>query len=179
MDCRIRIFVSMILFLLLSAAAVHAQPKAFSSVWSLSGIGLGYEHNIGPDSFLQIDVKAETAELFRYRKFEPGATVSLSWNMIFGSRESRYGSLLNFYAGPGIILGWADDIKAPSGGLFGIKGRIGIECIYSRNVSISVSASPSLAMHLSVNEDNEFNLRTFRNGLIYGLLPEIGIKYCF
>ena len=179
MDCRICILTQVILALMLSAGNIKAQPKAISSIWSLSGIGLGYEHNIDKDSFVQIDLKANTAELFRSRSYEPGGSLSFTWNMIFKSYQSRYGNTINLYAGPGALIGWSDDYEAPVGGTFGIKGRFGIECIYLRHVSISASISPALAMHLSMDKDKELNMRTFRNGLTYGFLPEIGIKYCF
>lgn len=179
MDRRIWILTALLSVCLLSAAEVNAQPKAASSIWSLAGLGAGYEHYLDSTSFIQIDFKAEMGELFMNREWEAGGTVSFSWNMIFASIISSYGNTVNFYAGPGAILGWTDDRKSPSGGLFGLRGRIGVECIFDRNVSISASISPILAMHLSVNEDKEFNMRVFRNGLTYGMIPEIGIKYCF
>lgn len=179
MDRCIRISASLLIVSMLSVAGLHAQPKAVSSIWSLSGIGIGYEHNIGPDSFIQLDLKAETAELFINRRYEAGATLSFTWNMIFKRLVTRHGTSIDVYAGPGAVIGWTDDYKTPSGGLFAVKGRIGIECVYDRGISVSASISPSLGMHLSVNEDKEFNMRTFRNGLMYGALPEIGIKYCF
>lgn len=179
MDRRICILTALLCACIFSAARVQAQPKAISSTWSLSGIGIGYEHQLDSISFIQIDCKAEMGELFMNREWEAGGTLSFSWNMIFSSFTSSYGNQVYFYAGPGIILGWSDDHKSPSGGLFGVRGRIGVECIFDRNISISASISPILAMHLSVNSDKEFNMKVFRNGLLYGPIPEVGIKYCF
>lgn len=176
---RLRIYAMFAVTCMLASISVYAQPKAISTIWSLNGIGIGYEHNIDGNSFIQIEMKTETAELFINSRYEAGATLAFTWNMIFGSMLSKHGNTVNFYAGPGAVIGWAGDSKTPSGGLFGVKGKIGVECVYARRISVSASLSPSLAMHLSVNEDNEFNMKTFRNGLTYGLLPEIGIKYCF
>lgn len=179
MDRRICILATLFCVYVFSAAEATAQPKAISSIWSLSGIGIGYEHHLDSSSFIQVDVKAEMGELFINREWEAGGTFSFSWNMIFASVTSAYGSSVNFYAGPGVIVGWTDDHKSPSGGLFGVRGRIGVECLFDRRISISASISPILAMHLSMNSDNELNMRVFRNGLTYGAIPEIGIKYSF
>ena len=179
MDRRIYILATLLIALLhFSAAGLHAQPKAVSSSWSFSGIGLGYEHMVNDSGFVQIDLKTDTVDLFNERHWTPGGTLSFTWNMIFKNIVSPYGTNVNFYAGPGAVLGWSDDSKAPAGAIFGIKGRVGAELTFRRDVSISVSTSPSLAMHLSA-DDGEYNMRTYRNGLVYGLIPEIGIKYCF
>ena len=179
MDRRIYILATLLTALLnFSAAELNAQPKAVSSSWSFSGIGLGYEHMAGDDCFVQIDLKTDTVDLFNERHWTPGGTLSFTWNLIFKSIVSPYGSKVSFFAGPGAVIGWTDDNKAPAGAIFGIKGRVGAEWTFNRDVSISLSTSPSLAMHLSA-DDGEYNMRTYRNGLVYGLIPEIGIKYCF
>ena len=179
MDRIICILTSLLMINLISSSEMDARPKAVSSIWSLSGIGIGYEHQLDAGSFIQIDFKAEMAELFKERSWKPGGTASFTWNMQIGSLISNYGSKVSLFAGPGAVIGWTDDHKAPSGLLFGLKGRLGIECLFKRNIAVSASIAPSLAMHMSVNQDMEYNMRTFRNGLIYGFIPEIGIKYCF
>lgn len=156
----------------------NAQTKAISTVWSLNGIGLGYEVYSGENSFLQLDMKTEISEIVTKRSWTPGAILSFTWNMYFAEITTRYGDTVKFFAGPGAALGWSPDLKSPTGAIFGVKGRIGAECIFDRHVSISVSIAPIFGMHLSADRSG-MNMQTYRNGILYGVMPEIGIKYAF
>ena len=168
-------------FILLSAATLgdsFAQPKAVSTLWSFNGIGLGYEHMMDENSFIQADLRAELTEIFINRKGKAGATASFTWNIIFAKRTSPNGYVVRYYAGPGAIAGMANDYKTAHGLIFGFKGRLGAECTFDRNITISAAVAPVIGMHTSM-KDEVMNMRLYRNGLIYGLLPEIGIKYAF
>lgn len=168
-------------FILLTAACsgdLCAQPKAISTIWSFSGIGLGYEHHMADNSFIQAEIKSELTEVFVNRKGRVGATASFTWNLVFAQLMSGNGNTVRFYAGPGAIAGMAADRKTSAGCTFGIKGRIGAECTFDRHICLSAGIAPVLGMHTSMKDD-VFNMRLYRNGLIYGLLPEISIKYAF
>lgn len=178
---NIRIFISV----LMTATAlsfcpeIHGQAKAISTVWSLSGIGIGYEHFNSDSDFFQIDIKALTDDIFIKQRWNPEASVSLTWNMIFAERISENGNRICFFAGPGAVGGWCRDYNTRTGAVFGLKGRLGTECTFvSRHVSISASFSPELAMHICRKNGGTY-LRLYRNGLVFGVLPEIGIKYAF
>lgn len=174
----IRILSSILLLSVLWPGDSSAQPKSISSIWSLNGIGLGYEHFMDENSFIQADLRAELTEVFINRKGKAGATASFTWNLVFARKESPNGNTIRYFAGPGAIAGVADDIKAPYGGIFGIKGRLGMECSFERNITLSLCTAPIIGMHTSRKND-VVNMRLYRNGLIYGILPEIGIKYTF
>lgn len=178
MKLPVPIIISMILLLSAVSWNSYGQTKAISTLWSLNGIGLGYEHILEEDSFIQADLRAEMAEVFMNRKGRAGITASFTWNMIFAGIESGNGNTVSFFAGPGAVIGIADDYKSDSGGVFGFKGRIGAECTYDRHVSLSFCFAPVIGMHLS-RRNETVNMRMYRNGLIYGILPEIGIKYAF
>ena len=167
--------------ILLSAATLgdsYAQPKAISSLWSFNGIGLGYEHTMDEHSFIQADLRTELTEVFINRKGKAGATASFTWNIVFAERTSPNGYIVRYYAGPGAITGMANDLKTSHGLIFGFKGRLGTECTFDRNITLSAAIAPVIGMHTSRKND-VMNMRFYRNGMIYGFLPEIGIKYAF
>ena len=172
-----------ILLLIMFAALVcgmksHAQSKAVTSSWSYNGIGIGYEQRIDEKSFIQVDLRSELAELFYDRKAPIGVSGSFTWNLIFAQHLSRHGNKIIYFAGPGATAGWAKDSASSKGLIFGLKGRIGAECIFERGLALSVSVAPVLGMHAS-ERNNTINMRLYRNGLTYGMLPEVGIKYLF
>lgn len=179
MDYNRNILIPLIMACLLSTAALKAQPKAISSLWSFSGIGIGYEHNLKDNSFIQFSIKTHLVRPFEDLSWTPDATLDFSWNMIFRQFRTSHGSDIFLFAGPGGMIGWTDDLKTPYGAVFGVKGRLGAECHFTRQVSIAMSIAPVIGMHLSVNREGDYNMRTYRNGLIYDLLPELGIKYRF
>lgn len=156
----------------------HAQSKAVTSSWSYNGIGIGYEQRIDEKKFIQVDLRSELAELFYDRTAPIGVSASFTWNIIFAQHPSRHGNKIIYFAGPGASAGWAKDTGSASGLFFGLKGRIGAECVFERGIALSVSAAPVLGMHASAKK-NAVNMRLYRNGLTYGMLPEVGIKYLF
>ena len=155
-----------------------ARPKAISSLWSIYGIGIGYEYMTSDDVFIQIDLKTETSEMFLNRRFAMEAAASLTWNKIFAETSSAYGTQIRYFAGPGVTGGLARDMKADNGIVFGLKGRIGAELLFKRKVAISICLAPVIGMHISA-KDGSANLRLYRTGLLYGVIPEIGLKYSF
>lgn len=155
------------------------QSKAISTIWSFDGIGIGYEFYTADSDFIQIDIKAETDDIFIKTRWIPSATASLTLNMIFAERHTRNGNILCFYAGPGAVVGWGKDHNRTVGAIFGIKGRIGTECRFTqKHASISVSIAPELGMHIS-NKEGNAHMRLYRYGLMQSFMPEIGIKYEF
>lgn len=157
---------------------LSAQPKAVSSIWSFSGIGVGYEYRIDDRSFGQIDLRTEMSEVFRGIGGVTGVAASFTWNMIFADIESGNGNMINLFSGPGAVIGWAQDYGDSPGGIFGLKGRIGAECVFERRIAVSICLSPILGMHVSRKND-VVSMRLYRNGLMSGLFPEVGIKYAF
>lgn len=164
---------------LMSLYQLHAQPKSLGTSVSFRSIGIVYEHGVSfSNSFAEISLKAETAEIFSGIKTYPGISASMTWNIIFKEWDTSEGNHLRLFAGPGAILGYASDLHEPDGFIFGIKGRVGAECIYKRNVSISIGFSPVIGSHI-VNLPDHFTMKLYKNGLIYSIIPELGIKYIF
>lgn len=158
---------------------LSAQSKSISTIWSLEGIGIGYERYTGEGNFIQVDFKAETNDIFMKSTWTPAATLSFTWNMPIAEYISRNGNAICIFAGPGAIGGWVRDNNQRHGVIFGVKGRIGVECrFHERNVAISACLSPELGMHISMKGDTSY-MRLYRNGMLHGILPEIGIKYAF
>lgn len=158
--------------------AVHAQKNSIGTSWSFSGIGLTYEHNASDDAFAQISVKAEMTETFLGRSMYSGISAAFTWNLIFAQLESRNGTPLRFYAGPGLAAGLSQDMKTPLGLFFGLKGRVGMQCVFDRKINVSVSLSPILGIHVSAEDENVLT-RVYRNGLLQAVMPEFGISYRF
>lgn len=164
---------------LMSHAIIVAQPKSLGATFSFTGFAISYEHELSErNSFIEASVKAETSEVYLYRSEMPGISGSITWNYPIKEWTSDEGNSLTLFAGPGLTFGCSNDYKQPYGLFFGLKGRIGVECNFSRNVVISASFSPIIGSHTVFYSDH-MTMRYYKNGFIYSLIPEIGIKHRF
>lgn len=165
-------------FSLILMGECFAQPKSIGATFSISGISVSYEHYTDSDSFMDLSLKAECGDLFLGKAAYPGISAAFTWNLIFARMLSRNGNEVRFYAGPGMVAGWANDLYKPEGVIFGLKGRIGAECSFSRNITLSASVAPVIGTHMLIGEDF-VDMRYYRMGLLSVIMPEIGIRYTF
>ena len=104
--------------------------------------------------------------------------VGVVWNILIRQWTSSEGNALRFFAGPGVAAGYTTEYKSVDGIFFGLKGRMGCECEFKRNMLISMSISPIIGSHVTMPQ-GDLSMKYYKNGLIYSLVPEIGIKYRF
>ena len=157
---------------------IHAQPKSIGTSYSLSSIGITYEHKLNQECFINVGLQSEVLGIFMNRKNDPGISASLSCNFNIIEWKSRNDNIISFFAGPGIAFGIAEDFRKDMGYFIGLKGRIGAECSFDRHISISASLNPMIGSHLVIMEEH-VEMKYYRNGLINAILPEISIKYMF
>ncbi len=167
-----------ILICTLFLGEIHAQMKSVGTSFSYAGIGAVYEHYIDDNSFVDVQLRMETASKFTQRRNNLGVSASFSWNMIFAEMQSWAGKRISFHAGPGVMVGYADDAMSRKGLVFGLKGKIGGECTFPRRITVSASLSPVIGLHLGRHE-GMLNMLLYKNGLLYSIMPEVGIKYAF
>lgn len=165
----------------MSLMVSHAQPESLGTTFSYTGFSLSYEHGLcESDSFIEASIKAETSEYFLNRADKPGISGSLTWNFPIKEWISSEGNSLALIAGPGLTCGFGHDFRQPKGLYIGLKGRFGIGCEFARRVIISATISPVIGVHMSIRpEDHNITMKYYINGLIYSLMPEVGIKYAF
>lgn len=167
--------------MILAVASAHtasAQKNTLGTSWSLSGIGVTYERNTSDNTFAHVAVQAEMGEMFRGTTPYSGVSAAFTWNHVFAQIESVNGTPVRFFAGPGIAAGAGKDFNGPRGLFFGLKGCLGVQCIYKKGVNISVSIAPLLGIQLTRIDEN-FVTRAYRNGLLETFVPKIGISYRF
>lgn len=170
--------VLLILVAVIWQGTLSARPKSAGATFSLSGISLSYEYETDRDSFMDFSIKTELADLYFGKGKKAGYSFSFTWNNVLKEWKSGNGERMRFYIGPGAALGYGKDYKTNYGLFFGLKGRIGYECLFERGVCLSVGIAPIFGQHVT-RSDEAIVMRGYRNGLIYGLTPEIGVRYSF
>lgn len=159
-------------------AVSHAQPRTVGGIFSFSGTGIIYEHDLNEDCFIEADIKAETGELFLNRSGVPGISASFTSNFILMEWKSRNDNTIYIFAGPGVSVGKSNDFHKENGYFFGLKGRAGIECMFDRNIALSISLNPVIGSHIAFLEDHA-EMNFYRNGLMNIIMPEVGIRHTF
>lgn len=167
-----------ILMTSLFLGGINAQEMTIGATFSYAGTGISFQNNVNEDTFIEVQLRAETAHMFGSLCDNPGVTVSATWNMIFSELTSPDGNRVCFFAGPGIAAGFADDIHFHKGLVFGLKGRVGCECRFKRNITLSGCVSPVLGAHV-IMKDGMPCMLFYKTGLMSVVMPEIGIRYNF
>lgn len=157
---------------------VLCQPKALGATFSYSGVGLAYEYFTSDATFVQLQLRTDSVKGIPRTDNEPCFAASAIWNVISGEKTSRNDNVVQFLAGPGLIAGISHDYTSGRGPFAGLAGRFGGECSFNRGITLSVTVTPMLGVHLSRVNDY-INMRLYRKGLMYAIMPEIGIKYTF
>lgn len=157
---------------------INAQERSIGATFSYAGAGISFQNSVNEDTFIEVQLRAETSHLFGSLCDTPGVTASATWNMIFSELTSPDGNRICFFAGPGITAGFADDIAFHKGLVFGLKGRVGCECRFKRNVTVSGCISPVIGAHVTMKDGMPCML-LYKTGLMSAVMPEIGIRYNF
>lgn len=179
MYLRFLFIITLVVAAMTLAAPVSAQPKAVGGTLSYSGFSITYEHTLTDGrSFVEAAVKAETGEMSAGRSQLPGLTLSATWNTVLKEWDTSEDNQLTLFAGPGVTLGYVPDWKSPMGTVVGLRGKLGVECSFKRNIIISASINPVVGCH-AVYTPRNITLKFYKNGVIYDMIPEIGVKYRF
>lgn len=171
-------FIVLCIVVFAAMSLAYAQPKASGASFSISGAGIMYEHYIDNDCFINADLRAELLAVFMNRNNSPGISASVSCNFILKNWTTENYGTISIFAGPGVMLGMSPDFRKENGGFFGLKGKIGAECRFDRNITVSLSLNPVVGSHIII-KDEHIEMKNYRNGLLNAAIPEIAIKYSF
>lgn len=173
-------YACLIAIMMLSGVYVcGAQSRSLGTIWSFRDIGLSYDKKIDETNYLDFSLSANISEIFMSKSFNSGVTGSFTWNFIIKELVSDNGNPINIIAGPGVLLGYAADVGSTFGMVFGLKGKVGVECLFhGRRTKISASLNPVLGSHITML-DGMVKMNVYKWGLMGGIIPEIGLKYMF
>lgn len=116
--------------LLLTTATIAAQPRSIGlrAAW---GIEASYQHSFNSPNFLEVDLGLTG--------YNHGFYLSGIYDFIFTSVKD-----FNFYAGPGISLGFYNKADNKSGFGFAVVGQIGGEYNFRFPLTLSIDWRPGI-----------------------------------
>lgn len=190
---KIIITVSLILA---AGIAAMAQPKAVGLRLGATGLEASYEHNISRDQFIEANLGLD----FGYNVVgNPGLKVSGVYNFVWARPAWTTQGSWALYAGPGITLGFVDDLVPyeigegirgyhDNGFAIGVTGQVGLEYSFWLPLQLSVDLRPCIGLHINDGRFRDPYTNTivkygskvgfYDNGLL-GFAPTISVRYLF
>lgn len=164
-----------------SAGIANAQPRSIGAETSPTRVGLLFQPKVksGENAPVNnISFGIDITGPMRQRNPYPGFyfDYSCDFNLVHKSGKDVVFDLL---AGPGVDLGFGEDIEHPAGVFIGPMAdvRAGIT-FRSTQLSFFIVARPSLSLHLYKTPDG-YNMGMYKHGLMSSFIPQFGISYRF
>ncbi len=141
------------------SAVVSAQPRAIGGRLAY-GIDASYQHQMNGENFIEATLGA-----FMFDKFSTTGTYNFMIAQPAWTAKGEWG----FYAGPGASLSFADHFFS-----IGLVGQVGLEYTFWFPLQLSVDLRPQIGMN-TFHGNSDF----YTDGLTYGLIPTVGVRYRF
>lgn len=173
------------------SGTLPAQTRCAGLFNSLKGFGLSVSNKIDEDEFNSLELFADFYGLLSGRSEYPGIKFNYTHSKVL---KTWIGSDIAtaLYAGPGVTAGYVRDYQKGYyelrkfvftqnyGAAAGLSGTIGFRFLFSRRISIDLSWTAELGLHLRKDEKlDTFQLRFYRNGLFLAPYPQLKLEYFF
>lgn len=185
-----------IIFLILTATATDAQPRTMGIRFGATGLEASYEHRINSKRFVQCDLGLD----YGYNlNGNVGAKIAATYNFILARPTWTTAGCWEFYMGPGIAVGFTDDIVPyqtgrdirgyyDSGLMVALAVQAGVEYMFDFPLALAIDVRPYFGVHVNdgllkdphTGTRVRFGSKTgfYDNGLL-GFVPSISVRYRF
>lgn len=169
-----------IIMLLSGCCAVSAQDRMIGGTFSFNEFALGFSSQISEKARYAVDANLDMTGIVLGEYDAPGFSVDFTYQFIIGRKKFPDGEVLSGFAGPGFSAGYVRGTDGKYGLLAGLCGIVGMEYSFRVPVSLSLSVNPVLGLTVNRPAPNSlYRMELYRYGLLYSLVPHLGIKYRF
>ncbi|MBO8453674.1 MAG: hypothetical protein IAC07_02985 [Bacteroidetes bacterium] len=169
----------------MAVISATAQPRAVGARLGASGFEASYQHTLG-SNFIEADLGLDYLG-------RPGFKAEALYNFVFARPAWTDRGTWGLYAGPGLALGYVEDIvhwKTGNPGIdntyrnwrghdygfmMSVTGQIGLEYTFWFPLQLSVDIRPYIGFHVS---ESGFGTGFYNNGL-FGFIPTVSARYRF
>lgn len=190
---RIILTISILLGSVLVAAA---QPRALGVRIGATGLDVSYEHSMNKAQFIEGNLGLD----FGYNaNGRAGIKANATYNFIWARPAWTQKGTWALYAGPGLSLGFVDDMVPyqigtvitgynDNGFMIGLAAQVGIEYTFDFPLQLAIDLRPCFGLHVNdgrfrIPEQNRYvsyesKVGFYDNGLL-GFAPSIAVRYRF
>ena len=185
-----------IMILISVCSVLNAQPREMGLRAGAGGFEATYQHGIRSTQFLEVDLGMDLGYNANGR---PGVKATAAYDFIWAQPSWSTKGIWSIYTGPGISLGYVDDIVpydingringfCDNGFMIGFVLNIGIEYMFLAPFSITFDVRPCIGVHINdgcfrIPETSLFaeygrKVGLYNNGLL-GFIPSVALRYRF
>lgn len=180
-----RIYVAVAAVLVAWSAGAQTAPRAIG-LRGGPNLELSYQHDVGPISFIELDLGIDYIHAIGYR-------ATCSYDFIYASPDWTRGDW-NFYAGPGLSIGFVDDklpLETPAGMIetsdmgfmLGVALQMGIEYTFRFPLQLAIDLRPIIGFHVNdgmlYGEKRYGSKFDFYHNGIWQTIPSLSVRYRF
>lgn len=162
-------------------AAAQTQDSYFSvgTFHSPKGFGLSLSKQSKPEYFTDFELIADMMDVWSGLRASTGIKGTYTHSIFLGRGVTVDKNVLaNFYAGPGLTLGYARDISKGYGIIAGLSGVCGCRLTFESGIQISIDLGMDVAAFVSENSRfNNLELSLYKGGIKHFLYPQIKINH--
>lgn len=166
-----RFFILLAVLLFAVPAVSFAQPRAIGGRMGSLGMEASYQHSTAESQFLQLDLG-----LLYWGGV--GGMFTGTYNFIFANPQWTSRGEWEWYAGPGVSLGYQaiphdGDIRGTL--RTGISGTVGLSYTFDFGLQLSADFRPIIGFGVGPDVDFHF----WGSGLYTGFIPAVSVRYAF
>lgn len=176
-----------VLWVLVTVLVLAVSPSTYASAQDIprmdvgtyqspKGFGLSIEPFKDSLSFNSFTILADMFGILLGDYYSPGFKFVYCRKFIFNQKQNT-DYVLDFYGGPGLLVGLGRDFHAPMSIISGMHGCIGGRFSFKRRLSVSFELGADLALKMNKNSRGNPELSIYRAGILHALYPEIRIQY--
>lgn len=153
-----------ILILLLAGLGLcaAAQPRAIG-LRGLYGLEFSYQHTLDDPHFIEVDLGFDLVGQHGFR-------ATATYNIVVGEPDWTSVGEWSLYIGPGASIGFVDQ-RDNQNMMVAAVLQFGLEYSPTEHIGISADLRPMFGYH--------FSDRFYADGLLYGFLPTLGVRFKF
>lgn len=170
-----RFFILLAVLLFAVPAVSFAQPRAIGGRMGSLGMEASYQHSTAESQFLQLDLG-----LLYWGGV--GGMFTGTYNFIFANPQWTSRGEWEWYAGPGVSLGYQgayhvdDNGNLKGKGTFrtGLSGTVGLSYTFDFGLQLSADFRPIIG----IGADSD-GVHFWGSGLYTGFIPAVSVRYAF
>lgn len=177
-----RIFWSVILLWMYSATVMFAQnstkdvgytssPKSFGVFYSTSNNNSRIANRIA--------INLDLFDVLNGQSEKPGVNIMYNMTKPFRDWELKSGTMVSFYAGPGVSIGYLKDFQKDFGWLMAVNGSCGFAFCFVKPVNIQLGIIGEFGIHYCGNNVKDTDIGLYKQGILNAIMPEISVSYRF
>ena len=178
----LRVFCLILACVFAGSRALYAQPRSTGVEISPFRNGLNYQHTADRRGVAAVHYIAAGVDItgpLMQRSAYPGYYLDYACDFNIVSAGWR-DVVFNFLAGPGIDLGYAEDISTTKGLFVGPMADVRAEVVFRKvPVSFALMLKPTFAIHVYSDQPGERRMSIYKHGLMNSCIPQFSVSYFF